>query len=430
MLKRIIAPSQVLINFILSLSLCLTKPQEQHLQRTVEALIVWEGRKTLSELYRQWVEAPDVSAVADFFRESPWSQDKVQQAQQRFMMEDLLKRATASGAKPIVWVSVDDSLSTKDKDTVALETVDWTHDHSTRGTKGAGYRNGSVHVSCRVQIGTFSYPFGFRLYLREKTVRRLNRRRCPQTRLKFKSKFTLAKELIRELKPYIPSEYQVYVMFDAWYASAKLLKFVRKQGKHWHVVCAIKSNRCLNGTPLHQLNAQLKHQRTTSVEVHATDGTAKTYQVRAVRGYLKEFPFEVCVLISRRHPRDKHPKYFLCTDLSLSPQTILNWYQKRWSMEVEYWYLKQKLGLGDFRLHDYEAIHKWYSVVYFAFTFLHWRLYQSQSEEAPLHSIAQVMEHHRAEHACAVLRAACEQAVELDNVETVLERFLILPQVA
>jgi hypothetical protein len=40
-------------------------------------LIVGEGRKTLSALYRQWVDAPDVSAVADFFRASPWSEGEV-----------------------------------------------------------------------------------------------------------------------------------------------------------------------------------------------------------------------------------------------------------------------------------------------------------------------------------------------------------------
>jgi hypothetical protein len=63
-------------------------------------------------------------------------------------------------------------------------------------------------------------------------------------------------------------------------------------------------------------------------------------------------------------------------------------------------------------------------------TFLHWRLYQSQDEEHPLHSIAQVIEQHRAEHACALLRAACEQSAQTKDVEAVLERFLVLPQVA
>jgi len=426
MLKQIIAPSAMLINFLLSLCLSLSKPQSQHLERVMEGLIVGEGRKTLSALYRQWVDAPDVSAVADFFRASPWSAIELNQARQRLAMEDLFARVKTSGAKPIAWVSFDDSLVVKDKDTTALEGVDWMHDH----VRGGGYRKGSVQVNGRIQIGTFSYPFGFRLYLREKTVRRLNRSRSGAERLKFKSKYQLVKELIAELKPHIPEDYTVYVMFDRWYASAKLLKYIRKQGKRWHVLCAVKSNRCLDGISLTQWNAQLKHTHTTAVSLRGTDGTLQTYQVRTVRGYLNQVPFEVCVLISRRHYRDKFPKYFLCSDLSLSPQTILNWYQKRWPLEVDYWYLKQKLGLADFRLHDYEAIHKWYSVVWLTLTFLYWRLYQSLDDEVPFRSLAEVIQQHRAEHAQAVLTAACEQAIETGDINVGLNRFLTLSQVA
>ncbi len=71
MLNRIMHPSPLLVSFILSLRLALSKPQREHLIRTADALIVCEERKTLSALYRQWVEAPDVSAVADCFRVSP-----------------------------------------------------------------------------------------------------------------------------------------------------------------------------------------------------------------------------------------------------------------------------------------------------------------------------------------------------------------------
>ncbi|MFQ5342474.1 MAG: hypothetical protein ACE5F6_13090 [Anaerolineae bacterium] len=71
MLKRIIHPSDLFVSFIAALHLSLSKPQRQHLVRTAEAIIVCEERKTLSALYRQWVEAPDVSAVADCFRVGP-----------------------------------------------------------------------------------------------------------------------------------------------------------------------------------------------------------------------------------------------------------------------------------------------------------------------------------------------------------------------
>lgn len=59
------------LTFVLFLGLNLSEPQRKHLLRTADAIIVCEGRKTLANLYWQWVKAPDASAVADFFRVSP-----------------------------------------------------------------------------------------------------------------------------------------------------------------------------------------------------------------------------------------------------------------------------------------------------------------------------------------------------------------------
>jgi hypothetical protein len=39
-----------------------------------------------------------------------------------------------------------------------------------------------------------------------------------------------------ELGSFIPVGYPVYVLFDSWYASAKLIKWCRRH--NWHVICA------------------------------------------------------------------------------------------------------------------------------------------------------------------------------------------------
>ena len=59
-----------------------------------------------------------------------------------------------------------------------------------------------------------------------------------------------------------------------------------------------------------------RHQRYQRVQLTATDQRLRTYLVRTLRGKLTKLSFEVCVLIRQRHPRDKHPKNFLCTDLT------------------------------------------------------------------------------------------------------------------
>jgi hypothetical protein len=425
MLKRIVHPSVFLVTFITLLQLNLTKPQRKHLLRTVDAIIVCEGRKTLANLYRQWVEAPDASAVADFFRVSPWEAEEIDQALGPFALADMLQRAEKEDAEPIIWVSIDDSTTRKDKDTHALEAVDWVFDHSASGKGQTAYCKGAVHITLRVQIGSYSYTFAWRLYLREKTVRRLNRKRPKEKRLRFKSKYRLAREMLAELRALLPEGYTVYVLFDRWYASGKLIKFIRRQG--WHVICALKRNRTLGGIRVDQWDQRLRHKRYTRIRVPAADGTFRTYLVRSVQGRLSDVPFDVCVLISRRHNRDKHPKYFLCTDLTLTAQTVLIWYGNRWPLEVDDWYLKQRLGLGDFRLQAYEAIKKWYAVLHLVLTFLQWRLHEARARGQPLRSLADVIHQHRAEHAREVLTSACQEAIQMGSIEPVLQRFIAEP---
>ncbi len=428
MLKRLVRPSAHLVAFVLLLRLNLSRPQQKHLLRTADGIIVCEERKTLANLYRQWVEAPDASAVADFFRVSPWEAEEICQALGAFVLADMVQRAEAEGAEPIIWVSIDDTTTRKDKETRALEAVDWTFDHAAAGKGETAYCKGAVHVTLRVQIGRYSYVFAWRLYLRERTVRRLNRERPQGQRLRFKSKYRLAREMLEALDALLPPGYTVYVLFDRWYASGKLIRFICRQG--WHVICALKGNRKLNGIRVDEWAQRLRHKRYTRVRVSAADGTARTYWVRVVTGRLSDVPRDVCVLISKRHHRDKHPRYFLCTDVTLVAQKVLTWYGNRWPLEVDYWYLKQPLGLGDFRVQTYEATVKWYAVSHLTLTFLQWRLYEGWRQGRPWRTLADVIRHHRAEHARETLVSACEEAIRLGSIEPVVQRFIIQPVLA
>ena len=132
-------------------------------------------------------------------------------------------------------------------------------------------------------------------------------------------------------------------------------------------------------------------------------------------------------MISRRHSRDKHPKYFLCTDLTLSAQTALTWYGSRWPLELDHWYLKQPLGLGDSRMQAYEAIVKWYAVLHLVLTFLQWRLYEAWAQGQSLRSLADVIRQQRIEHAQDTLISACREAIQMGSIEPVLQRFIARP---
>jgi hypothetical protein len=431
MLKTIVHPAVKLNQFIVALKLALYKPQINHLKRVADSLIVCDRRKTLTNLYREYVDQLDPKTAADFFRESPWAAEQVGQPRRAWMLAELLAFCDLLGYEGPIVISIDDSLGKKHKDTRHLEAVDFSHNHTESTRRRQVYSNGYVYVEAHVQIGSLGFTFDIQLYLREKTVRRLNRKRSPKKRLHFRSKYRIARAMLVEIAALLPLSLpkgrQVYVTFDSWYASAKLIKFCRR--KSWHVICALKSNRLLNGKSVKKHDRSQKHRRYIRVRMGAVDETQlPSYYVRTVGGHLEDVRDEVCVIISRRHPGKGYPKYFMCTDLSLSAQEALRIYQQRWPVEVDNFYLKVALGLGDFRLQSFEAIQKWFQVVTLALNYLQYQQAQEYLNSGSLPSLADIIRQHRSEHAKQVLRTVAEQVLRLGAVEPILRRFISLQQ--
>ena len=199
-----------------------------------------------------------------------------------------------------------------------------------------------MHIEC----GGCSIPINWRIYLREKTVRRLNR--VYQQKIRFRSKMTLSIEMLKEIQPLLPESYSVYILFDSWYASKRIIQFCLKN--KWQVICALKSNRIFEGKRLSKKAHYLRNKNLTKIWVDSANTSTTLYWTCLKRGKLKGLLKEVSVIISKRHSRDKRPEFFLCTDTNLSAKEALSRYVRRWAIEIDYLYLKSRLGLGDFRL--------------------------------------------------------------------------------
>jgi len=85
--------------------------------------------------------------------------------------------------------------------------------------------------------------------------------------------------------------------------------------------------------------------------------------------------------------------------------------------------LKQALGLGDFRVEPFEAIQKWYAVVFLVLAFLEWRRYELRDQGLIPHSLSEVIQVHRQMHERRVLIAACQEALQRGSVEKAVEQF-------
>lgn len=424
MLPLIVQHSEALTNFILALQLALYQPQIRHLLQIVDALIVCSQRKTLSDLARVLHLAPDPKTLADFFRESPWTVDLISKPRQQFMVRKLLELAQAAGIELKILVSLDDSLGKKGKATKHLEAVDYHHNHTESSRKRQSWSNGYVYVELHLQVGLFGFLFDTRLYLREKKVRQLNRLRSKEKRLAYRSKYNLARELLLELETLLPKGSQVYVLFDSWYASAKLINLCLR--KNWQVVCALKSNRKIEKQRIDRYPQMLKHKPYQKITLEAVDERrAPSYYVRTVSGHLEKVRQEVYVIISKKRPRDPRPKYFLCTDTSLSAEEALKLYQKRWPVEVDNLNLKEVLGLGDFRLQAFEAIQKWFAVVTLAINYLQYTAMLAYRPKQRLPSLAECKRLHQQAHLDSLLyRLVTEIKKKPQRVESILHAFL------
>src|SRR3989454_6385708 len=345
MFTRILHNSERLCTFFDQLELQLYRPQRQHILNMADALLVCEDDKTLAALQRQFVDAPDASNMADCLRISPWEADDVRTTLRAYQVAWVVAQAERAGAPKVIYLNLDDSIGEKHKTTRHLEPVDFHHDHNDSTKRTPRYKTGFCYLLCRLRIGQCVGTVDLRLYLRAKTVRRINRHRAAEQRLAFRSKNTLARQILEALRPLLPTGWTVYVQFDSWYASAKLIKYVRRQ--RWHVTCGLKCNRTLNGVRIDHLASALRHRRYTRVRVTATDGNTTTYYVRQTIGRLSDVPHDVRVLFSKRHPRGKSSAYFLSTDLTRSAQQALQGYGGGWSRGGGQFYLKTPLWLAE-----------------------------------------------------------------------------------
>lgn len=421
MLTAIVQHSEELVAFITALNIVLYQPQIRHLLQMVDALLTSNDTKTISGLYRLLKGQPDPKTGADFLRESPWEPQDIGSPRKRFMVTKFLELASALKVSFEIFVGIDDSLGKKGKATKHLDVVDYHHNHNESTKSKQAYTNGYVYVEVHVQIGPFGFLFDTRLFLREKSVRRLNRGRAAEKRLRYRSKYALAREMLVELETLLPKGHKVYVLFDSWYASNKLIKFCRRQ--QWHVICAIKSNRRIDKVRVDKDNLALRHKPYQHILLEAVDEHRKapSYYARLVKGHLEDFAEPVHAIISKKRPGDKFPKYFVCTDTSLTVQQALRYYQKRWPVEVDNTYLKNALGLGDFRLQSFEATEKWFAVVMLAINYLQYRMALAYCKNLPRTSLADFIRQHRLEHFQTLLRSVLSPFAQPQQIETCLQ---------
>ena len=208
--------------------------------------------------------------MADFLRISPWQADDVRVALRVNQVTWATAHAERTGAPKVIYINIDDSLGEKDKHTTHLEPVIGSTITTRAPKPDRVSRMPFAFWPVRCASERRSSPSICACTCDREHVRRINRHRPPGQRVPFRNKNRLARSMLEALRPLLPKGWYICVQFDSWYASEKLIKYVRRQG--WHVTCGLKCNRKLNGKRMDRLAYVLRHRRYTHVHCTAADG--------------------------------------------------------------------------------------------------------------------------------------------------------------
>lgn len=201
---------------------------------------------------------------------------------------------------------------------------------------------GHCFVVLYAVIGPFRFPLDSRWYLNEKF--------CPQAGMEFKTKLTLAVEMLQELV--VPSTLPIYtieVLMDGGYAEKEVLDYVAAQG--WYFYARLASNRTLEEIQFVGVGGKPYPKKLSQVK--SGDLVTPAYLGQKVKVV--------------RQRGEQHPRYLMTNCLTASNSKVRKRAKLRWEVEVFFRRIKHHLGFGEYRVRRWQAIEKYILTVWIAY---------------------------------------------------------------
>jgi len=148
-----------------------------------------------------------------------------------------------------------------------------------------------------------------------------------------------------------------YVLMDSWYTCKKIIDaFIVK---NYHTIGALKSNRVIYPKE-HTGSMQISQFAKTLSQSDFRLVTAKSgkYWVYRYTGKLNGIKQAVVLITYPENAfgKENAMRAFLCTDLSLSDETIIKYYGKRWKIEVFFKQHKHYFGFNKYQIRSADGI--------------------------------------------------------------------------
>jgi hypothetical protein len=174
------------------------------------------------------------------------------------------------------------------------------------------------------------------------------------------SKMAYAQEVLSQLPI---AETPAYVLTDSWYTNAKIIEASAKRG--YNFIGALKTNRIIYPKGIRIGIAAFAEKYIERTDVNLVTVNGSEYYVYRYEGKLNDIDNAV-VLISWPKDAFKNPKAlkaFICTDVSLGTETILEYYSQRWCIETFFGQSKDTLGFGKYQIRSIKAIDRLWTLM-------------------------------------------------------------------
>jgi SRSO17 transposase len=322
---------------------CFSKPQWNHFNTYMHGLLLGErGEKNIQDIADNQLHGRHQSSLNRFLTQPKWDVRR---------LNALRIKQSLSNRNGGVLV-IDDTIIEKSGE--HMDGVGYLFDHS----QGKSVRCHDIVSSFYHNDDGVHVPLYFSPYVKEEHATRLG--------IWFKTKIQIALDIIRKSLLQISPE---VVVFDAWYMSKELVDFIGCRGLSW--VSQAKSNRLIQmddtWISVSRYAKDLSKQSFKRINTTLDEQRFKwMYEISLV---MKNIGL-VKLIILRERRNSKICTFLVSNNTELDGLQVLEYYKKRWAIEVFYRDCKQHLGMGEYQVRRLDAVVIHLHLVVLAYTLL------------------------------------------------------------
>ncbi|KEI02440.1 IS701 family transposase, partial [Clostridium botulinum] len=339
----------------LNFDLYLTKPQLEHLEGTMTAMILKGFNGKVSDI-AELASKRHRTSITRFLSKSNWDENLLINALKSKVIE-LIWNKSEKSQKPI-YLIIDDTISEKTKpSSKAINPIEKCYFHNSHLKRKTVY--GHQLVVALLSCDGLVLPYSIEIYDKSNM-----------------SKIDIATKLIKSMPKPVNKG---YILCDSWYSCKAIFKASALAG--YAYIGALKTNRVIYPKGHERLGIKL-HKFATSLNKDSFDLVkvkGKHYYIYNYIGHLNDMK-NVSIILS--YPKESFQKEgslkaFISTDLVLKPLDILFKYTDRWVIEPFFRDCKNYLGLDSYQVRSERSILRYLTIMFITYTYC--KLYSSKT---------------------------------------------------